>query len=93
MAAGLGSSAAFCVALSAAFLACSNQISSCSCSGGVEVGGRRGEGDGVGGRWEGLEEEERRVVNAWAYEGERILHGTPSGVDNTVSCYGERPAQ
>ena len=28
-------------------------------------------------------------VNAWAYESECLAHGTPSGVDNTVSTYGE----
>lgn len=27
-------------------------------------------------------------INAWAYAGEVVLHGTPSGLDNTVSCYG-----
>ena len=28
------------------------------------------------------------VVNAWAYEGERVLHGTPSGVDNSAIVHG-----
>ena len=28
------------------------------------------------------------LINAWAYEGERVLHGTPSGVDNTSVVYG-----
>lgn len=27
-------------------------------------------------------------INAWAFAGETVLHGTPSGLDNTVSCYG-----
>ncbi|KAK8830768.1 hypothetical protein WA577_003473 [Blastocystis sp. JDR] len=27
-------------------------------------------------------------VNALAYEGEVLYHGNPSGIDNTVSCYG-----
>ncbi|KAI8841837.1 ribosomal protein S5 domain 2-type protein [Chytriomyces cf. hyalinus JEL632] len=28
------------------------------------------------------------LVNAWAYVGETVLHGTVSGVDNSVVCFG-----
>jgi mevalonate kinase len=27
-------------------------------------------------------------VNAWAYASEIVIHGTPSGLDNTTSCFG-----
>lgn len=29
-----------------------------------------------------------RVINTWAFQGERVIHGTPSGVDNTCTVYG-----
>lgn len=28
------------------------------------------------------------VVNGWAFASEILLHGSPSGLDNTTSCYG-----
>ena len=27
-------------------------------------------------------------INSWAFFGEVLIHGTPSGLDNTTSCYG-----
>lgn len=69
---GLGSSASFCVALSAAFLALSGAISVESQQHG----------------WLTLNDSELQLVNKWAFEGEKIIHGKPSGIDNTVSTFG-----
>jgi mevalonate kinase len=72
MGSGLGSSAAFCVALSAALLAFSESAS-------LDMN-QQG--------WSVFGESELELVNKWAFEGEKILHGKPSGLDNTVSTYG-----
>ncbi|KAG5541383.1 hypothetical protein RHGRI_021275 [Rhododendron griersonianum] len=69
---GLGSSAAVCVSLSAAFVALSD---------GVNLD-RSHQG------WSMFGENELELVNKWAFEGEKIIHGRPSGIDNTVSTYG-----
>ncbi|ESQ32252.1 hypothetical protein EUTSA_v10004396mg [Eutrema salsugineum] len=67
---GLGSSAAFCVALTAALIASSSSDKTRS--------------DG----WSSLGETNLELLNKWAFEGEKIIHGKPSGIDNTVSAYG-----
>ncbi|KAF8038763.1 hypothetical protein BT93_B1346 [Corymbia citriodora subsp. variegata] len=69
---GLGSSAAICVALSAAFLAFSKSVSLDN--------GHQG--------WLDFGDIELELLNKWAFEGEKIIHGKPSGIDNTVSTYG-----
>ncbi|XAR52581.1 Mevalonate kinase [Bertholletia excelsa] len=68
---GLGSSAAFCVSLSAALIALSGSVNSFSDQAWLQLG-----------------ENELDLVNKWAFEGEKIIHGKPSGIDNTVSTYG-----
>lgn len=70
---GLGSSAAFCVALAAALLACTDSVS-------LDVNSQG---------WLSFGEKELELVNKWAFEGEKIIHGKPSGIDNAVSTYGK----
>lgn len=69
---GLGSSAAFCVSLSGALLALSDSTKVDSSQEG----------------WVTFGEKEQQLANKWAFEGEKIIHGKPSGIDNTVSTFG-----
>ncbi|KAH9323558.1 hypothetical protein KI387_018197, partial [Taxus chinensis] len=69
---GLGSSAAFCVATSGAVLALSGALNL----------------DSLQDVWLSLDESKQAIVNKWAFEGEKIIHGRPSGIDNTVSTFG-----
>lgn len=69
---GLGSSAAISVALSAALLGFSDSVS-------LDMGQQE---------WSLFGESDLELVNKWAFEGEKIIHGKPSGIDNTVSTYG-----
>lgn len=69
---GLGSSAAFCVSLAGSLLAL-------TASAGLDYS-QQG--------WVTYGESGLELVNKWALEGEKIIHGKPSGIDNTVSTYG-----
>ncbi|NWH28376.1 KIME kinase, partial [Grus americana] len=71
--AGLGSSAAYAVCLAAALLTAFGAIS-CPL--------KEGESSA---RWT---EEELTLINSWAFQGERVIHGSPSGVDNAVGTWG-----
>jgi mevalonate kinase len=73
--AGLGSSAAFSVALAAAYCKVrqhvlfpdqSSSIAECKSPGAAQL----------------------EVINRWAFASEVLLHGSPSGLDNTTSCFG-----
>ncbi|NXY37295.1 KIME kinase, partial [Pomatorhinus ruficollis] len=71
--AGLGSSAAYAVCLAAALLMVCGAI---SCP--LQEGESRA-------RWT---EEELTLINSWAFRGEQVIHGNPSGVDNAVGTWG-----
>ncbi|XP_017564800.1 mevalonate kinase [Pygocentrus nattereri] len=71
--AGLGSSAAFSVCLSAALLSARGTISTPL----IQQQNTA--------RWSDAELE---LINKWAFQGEKIIHGNPSGVDNAVSTWG-----
>ncbi|KAJ3695696.1 hypothetical protein LUZ60_001073 [Juncus effusus] len=70
---GLGSSAAFCVSISGALIALNAQSFN-----------ENRQKDS----WLSFEKKELELVNNWAFEGEKIIHGKPSGIDNTVSTFG-----
>ncbi|NXF32303.1 KIME kinase, partial [Nyctibius bracteatus] len=71
--AGLGSSAAYAVCLAAALLTACGAIS-CPLKEGEPTA-----------RWT---QEELTLINSWAFQGERVIHGNPSGVDNAVGTWG-----
>uniref|UniRef100_A0A3Q3AXX9 Mevalonate kinase n=1 Tax=Kryptolebias marmoratus TaxID=37003 RepID=A0A3Q3AXX9_KRYMA len=71
--AGLGSSAAYSVCLAAALL----------CAGGTITSPLK--------EWEHTArwcQEDLELINSWAFQGELIIHGNPSGVDNAVGTWG-----
>ena len=74
--AGLGSSAAFCVAVSAAFHKLRTSLNLYpSISVPSEI-------------YKEIPDEVLDSINNWAFAAEGVIHGNPSGLDNTVSCYG-----
>lgn len=81
MGAGLGSSASFCVSLVAALLAMAKMSATTSHESCVHASN-----NGVDHLK--IDETGLDLVNKWAFKGETIIHGRPSGIDNTVSTFG-----
>ncbi|KAF5893600.1 mevalonate kinase, partial [Clarias magur] len=71
--AGLGSSAAYSVCVSAALLTARGTVS------------RPLTQSQDTARWS---DQELELINTWAFQGEKIIHGNPSGVDNAVGTWG-----
>ncbi|XP_069788828.1 mevalonate kinase [Narcine bancroftii] len=71
--AGLGSSAAYCVCLAAALLTANGAITCPALQ------------ENVGTKWN---DDELELINKWAFQGEKLIHGNPSGVDNAVGTWG-----
>nr|KAF6403761.1 mevalonate kinase [Molossus molossus] len=71
--AGLGSSAAYSTCLAAALLTLCEEIPN-----------PLKDGEATS-RWTS---EDLELINKWAFQGERVIHGNPSGVDNAVSTWG-----
>ena len=80
--AGLGSSAALSVCLSAGLLTIQDLKESCiSCKEHLSSSINLNQLNGVGC-------EKLKLICDFAYLSEKILHGRPSGIDNTASTYG-----
>ncbi|EGC34243.1 hypothetical protein DICPUDRAFT_88405 [Dictyostelium purpureum] len=75
--AGLGSSASFCVGICAGLLKALD-IYAC---GGCEQCKSTSEGQPCN--------QQLNLINQWSLQGEKIMHGTPSGIDNAVSTFGK----
>lgn len=86
--AGLGSSASYCVCLSTALLAASGRITLPSlraAPGSVLPSTSATEGETN----VSLSAQDLKLICNWSLEAEKLIHGKPSGIDNSVCTYGE----
>lgn len=66
-------------------LGSSASFCTCLASALLSVFGHIDEADKLTGQWSSSELD---LINKWAFEGEKIIHGKPSGVDNSVATFG-----
>ena len=81
--AGLGSSASYCVCLSTALLAATGRISLCHVSPSTALSATGGETN------VSLSAHDLELICKWSLEAEKLVHGKPSGIDNSVCTYGK----
>ncbi|CAH0383673.1 unnamed protein product [Bemisia tabaci] len=82
--AGTGSSASFCVTLAAAFI----QLLKQRTPPGYRVSKHEYRNFTFDGSLESFSEKEKIIISCWALHGEKINHGKPSGLDNSVCTHG-----
>lgn len=85
--AGLGSSASYCVCLSTTLLAATGRISLSSASGNVSPSPALSATEGEINV--SLSAQDLELICKWSLEGEKLVHGKPSGIDNSVCTYGK----
>eukprot|EP00117_Sycon_ciliatum_P004269 scpid47191/ scgid8718/ Mevalonate kinase len=92
-ASGLGSSASYSVCLAAAFLLRNGEIKPESLKRGKE-GDHHEQLERLGLQSSSkylatsFSQDDLDLVRRWSFQGERIIHGTPSGIDNAVATFG-----
>lgn len=86
---GLGSSAAYSACLSTALLAAAGKIASQKAMSDASPDGFVS-GDVLRTpKTVSLSSEDLALINKWSLEAEKLIHGKPSGIDNSVCTYGE----